>query len=417
MGLFYFLFTIYFIALAFFITKIKFVQNTALGSKIILILFSIKVAAGIFSGLVSHYLFNDISDIHFYTVQSMVEYENLIHNPTLFFTDSLPSEYQNGLGDFFGSSKSFWNDIRNNILVKSMGVFNILSRGNYYINSLFFNFGCFIGHIALYKVFKDIYPNQKWSTTIGCFLLPSTLYFASTISKDLIVFTALSIFCNCLYFGLKNNFSKKRIALLIVSFFTILLIRNFIAAILLPCAIAWYISDTFKMKATKFFAGFILGVFILVLLAQLLPVKYNPLKIIVSKQQAFLSLGIAKSQYQNDTLQVNLKSFASATPSAFRHSFLSPYPTEFDDIYSNAFAAELICFLILFVLSLLFPVKMKTNTFIIYGVILASLIFMFNGYITTNVGSLVRYRSIYLPFLMVPILCGIDWQRILKGKE
>ncbi len=392
-------------------------RNAALGTIIILSLFSIKVAVGIISGLVSHYLMNDQTDIHFYNLQSIIEYENLIHNPKIFFTDSLPSAYQNGLGDFFGSYKSFWNDLRNNILIKSMGVFNILSRGNNAINSLFFNFGGFIGHIALYRVFIDIYPKQKWSVILGCFLLPSTLYFTSCIGKDIIVFTALSIFCYCLYFGLKENFTKKRIIFLIVSFLAILLIRNFIAAILLPCAAAWFISVKFKMKPVKVFASLIVGAFMFVLLAQFLPSKYNPLQIIVSKQKAFLFSRIAKSQYHNDTLELNIKSFARATPSALRHSFLSPYPTEFNNIYLNAFATELIFFLLLFAVSFLYPIKKEIDSFIIYGIVLASLIFLFTGYITTNAGALVRYRSIYLPFLMVPILCGIDWQRILKGKE
>jgi hypothetical protein len=400
------------LALGYFITKIKFVQNAALGTKIILLLFGIKVGVGIIGGLVSHYLMHDISDMHFYTVQSLIEYDNLIHNPKIFFTDSLPSAYENGLGDFFGSSKSFWNDLRNNILIKSMGVLNIFSRGNYFINSLFFNFFGFIGHIALYRVFKAVYPKQKWAIIIGCFLLPSTLYFTSIVSKDIIIFTALSVFCYCLYNGLQNRFTIKRIIFLVLSFFTILLIRNFIAAILLPCSFAWFISVQYNTKPIKIFGSLIIGAFLLVLLTQFLPEKYNPLQIIVSKQQAFFSLGVATSQYQNDTLQTNIKSIVSATPRALRHSFLSPYPTEFDNIYLNGFAVEILCFLLLFVLSFIYPLKNKTNTFIIYGIVFTSIIFLFTGYITTNAGSLVRYRSIYLPFLIVPILCSIDWKRL-----
>jgi hypothetical protein len=412
--LLYLLFTIYFFTLAYFITKIKFVQNTGLSTKIILLLFSIKVAVGIIGGMVSHYIMNDASDVQFYTLQSLVEYDNLIHHPKVFFTDSLPSVYENGLGDFFGSSKSFWNDLRNNILIKTMGVFNIFSRGNYYINCLFFNFVGFIGHVALYRIYKHVYPKQKWAIIIGCFLLPSNLYFTSTISKDLIVFTALSIFCYCMYVGLQDIFTKKRILFLIISFFTILLIRNFIAAILLPCAIAWFVSKRYNLNPLKVFASLLIAGFIFVLLTQYLPEKYNALQVVVSKQQAFFSLGYAKSQYQNDTLQTTIKSFITAAPKALRHSFLSPYPTEFDNIYLNGFSLEIILFLLLLLFSYLYPQKNSMNHFILFGIILTALIFLFTGYITTNAGALVRYRSIYFPFIIVPILCRIHWQSIFK---
>lgn len=401
--------------LGYFVTKLKFVQNALLGIKIVLLLFCIKVGVGIIGGLVSHYLMNDVSDMHFYTVQSLIEYENLMHHPKIFFTDSLPNVYDNGLGDFFGSTKSFWNDLRNNVLLKSMGFFNIFSRGNYYINSLFFNFFGFLGHIALYRIFKDIYQKQKWSIIIGCFLLPSTLYFTSIISKDIIVFTALSVFCYCLYFGLKDGFTKKRIIFFICSFCLIFLIRNFIAAILLPCTIAWFVSSHFKIRIVKVFSSLIIGVFTFVVLAQYLPQKYNPLQVVVDKQQAFFSLGTAKSQYNNDTLTPTLKSFITATPKALRHAFLSPLPAEFDNIYLNGLAVELICYTMLILLLFVYPLKNKSTSFIIFGLMFTVFIFLFTGYITTNAGSLVRYRSIYLPFLVLPILCNINWVKKIKS--
>jgi hypothetical protein len=393
------------------------VQNAGLSTKIILLLFSIKVAVGVIGGLVSHFLMNDASDMHFYTVQSLMEYDNLIHHPTIFFTDSLPTAYEQGLGDFFGSSNSFWNDLRNNILIKTMGVLNIFSRGNYYINSLFFNVVGFLGHIALFKIFKHIYPKQHWAIVVGCFLLPSTLYFTSLIGKDILIFVALSFFCYSLYFSLENKCTTKRIFFLILSFISVLLIRNFIAVILLPCAFAWYVSSRFTIKPLKVFGAFFLLAFAGIILSQFLSEKYNPLKIVVEKQQAFFGLGIAKSQYQNDTLQPTIKSFATAAPVALRHSFLSPYPTEFNNIYLNGFAAEILLYLLLFAMVFIFK-NDKNNiniNFIVFALIFTTLIFLFTGYITTNAGAMIRYRSIYFPFLILPILCNINWNKIRKA--
>jgi hypothetical protein len=390
------------------------VKNAGLSTKIILLLFVTKVAVGVIGGLVSHFLMNDISDMHFYTVQSLVEFDNLIHYPKTFFTDSLPTAYEQGLGDFFGSSNSFWNDLRNNILIKTMAVFNIFSRGNYYINSLFFNVAGFLGHMALFRIFKHIYPKQRLAIIVGCFLLPSTLYFTSLIGKDVMLFMALSIFCYSLYFSLENIFTAKRILLLTLSFIAILLIRNFIAVILLPCALAWYVSSKFTIKPLKVFGTFFLLAFAGIVLSQFLSEKYNPLKIVVEKQQAFFALGIAKSQYKNDTLQPTIKSFATAAPTALRHAFISPYPNEFNNIYLNGLAAEIILYLLFFLMMLTFKNSKNniTKNFIAFALIFTTLIFLFTGYITTNAGALVRYRSIYFPFLIIPILCNINWIKI-----
>jgi hypothetical protein len=410
----YFLFTLYFVAFCYFITKIKFLQQSGLGTKTLLLLFSIKVLVGIIGGLVGHYLMHDKTDLHFYTIQGLIEYDNLIHNPKVFFTDSLPSAYANNLGQFFGSSNSFWNDLRNNILLKTIGVFNILSRGNYYINSLFFNFIAFFAHIALYKIFKDVFKNNHWAIIVGCFLLPSTLYYTSLIGKDLIIFTSLAIFCYCSYFSWKENFTVKRIVFLVLSFFCILLIRNFIAVVLFPCVLGWFISRKYSFKVWKVYLAMTVMVLAGIFAVQFTNQKYNPLQIVVAKQQAFFALGKAHSEYQNDTLQSNIKSFINAAPTALRHAFLSPYPTEFDNIYLNGFALEIITYLLLFFLMIIFPLKNNiiSKDFIFFTVIFTALIFLFTGYITTNAGALVRYRSIYFPFLIVPILCSINWKRI-----
>ena len=56
---------------------------------------------------------------------------------------------------------SYWNDLRGNIIIKLVSVFNIFSRGDYYINSLFFNFVIFFGAYYFVQVIYQIYPGKK----------------------------------------------------------------------------------------------------------------------------------------------------------------------------------------------------------------------------------------------------------------
>ena len=391
------------------------VKETGIGSPIVLILFTIKIMAGIAVGLASYYIFKYQTDYFQTNLYGIQEYHSLFESPKVFFTDLFKSNYTE-TGEFFGSRGSYWNDLRLNIIYKVLAFTNIFSRGNYYINSLFFNFVSFIGSILLYKVFINVYPAKKWQVMVGCFLLPSTLYFGSGIFKDLIVLTALSAFCYSLYFGLMKGFTGKKIIYLLLSFVTILFIRNFIAVILLPCAITWAISNKYKLSAIKTFSAmFIAGIAGTILLQQFM-LKVNPLLIVVKKQQAFFALGKANTDYKMDSLQPTIKSFLEQAPSALRHSFLSPYPNEFHNFYLNLFSLEMMAYWVLFLLMLFNPDKIKYSKqeFIVFGIAFTFLIFLFTGYITPAAGALIRYRSIYFPFIITPILCKINWEDLFN---
>lgn len=408
------LFTFYFLLLGFWLTRMRKVKGCGIESPVVLLLFIIKVSAGIAVGLASHYLFNYTTDYTQTNTYGIQEYHSLINTPEVFFTDIFSSNYAER-GEFFGSQSSYWNDLRFNIIYKVLAFTNIFSRGNYYINSLFFNFVSFLGCILLYKVFIDVYPLKKWGVIIGCFLLPSTLYFGSGIHKDLVVLTALSVFCYCLYFGLKKGFEWKKISFLILSFLTILLIRNFVAVILLPCAVTWFISYKYRLSAVKSFATLLVAGILGTITLHSISEKVDPLQIVVNKQQAFFALGKANTDFVMDTLQPTVKSFAKQAPAALRHSFLAPYPTEFDNFYMNCFSVEMIIYWLLFLVMLITRSSNKKswNAFIVFGIIFTFLLFLFTGYITPAAGALVRYRSIYFPFLLIPILCEINWKKVL----
>ena len=160
----------------------RMVKGCGMEKQIVLGLFTIKILAGVAVGLASHYILQDKTDYYRTNFYGIQEYHSMLQTPKVFFTDIFTSNYAER-GEFFGSQSSYWNDLRFNIIYKIMAFANIFSRGNYYINSVFFNFVGFIGLILLYKVFIDLYPLKKWAVIIGCFLLPSTLYFGSGYTK------------------------------------------------------------------------------------------------------------------------------------------------------------------------------------------------------------------------------------------
>ncbi len=74
---------------------------------------------------------------------------------------------------FFGSSDSFWNDLKSNVLIKILSVFDIFSFGYYYVNVIFYSFVTMFGPICCFRVMNDVFPGRKITLAL---LLPSSFH-------------------------------------------------------------------------------------------------------------------------------------------------------------------------------------------------------------------------------------------------
>ena len=407
--MYYLLFIIYLLLICFVITRVTFIKNAGLSHKIVITLFLIKVAAGLFCGWISEHYYPQGNDYWNMNTHAGEEYQVLIHDPRGFFLNIFNSPYADHYGGFFNSIGSYWKDLANNVIIKVLAICNILTGGNYYINSLFFNFFVFFGHIALFRIFKNMYKGKNWPLILSCFLLPSTLYFTSGLHKDGIIFTMLSLFSFSLYFSLVHKCNRRYILMIAISLLSIILIRSYVFIALIPAAIAMLFAFKTKKILKSFVFVYLAVIGIIILTAFISPVS-NPLHIIVNKQRDFLSLPVATSQIDMDTLQPRLSNFVKNFPAALEHIFLRPYVWEFKNPFLILHGIELLLYQLLFIYMLIIVRRSGhiNNAFIYYGMLLSLTLLIFIGYIVPNAGSLMRYRSIYLPFLITPILCSIN---------
>ncbi len=379
------------------------------------ILFLIKIFAGLAIGWISYHNYSTGNDYWDVNREGWKEYQLLWVDPQEYFTNIFKSQYSRGYGGLFDSFQSFWNDLRNNIIIKFLSLCNIFSHGNYYINSLFFNFFCFLGHVSFYRVFITIYKKHQKAVIIGCFLLPSMLYFTSGIQKDGIVFTTLGFLSYAVFQSLQQNyFSKKHLFIILLAFIILFLIRSYVLINLLPALIIWILIAKYKLPALKSFGiGYIItGLFFFNFNSMVTSV--NPLKTVTEKQADFFTLPRANTQIQLDTLYPNFKSFLFNAPQAYNHLLLRPYPTEIPVKSLLPISIELFIYHVLIILFLFFKRKKEeseNNPFILFGVFFVLTMFLFIGYIMPNLGSLIRYRSVYLAFLITPVICRIDWEK------
>jgi len=413
----YLLFALYLVILSSLMLRVPFMKNAGIRPGVLLSLFLLKILAGIVIGWIAIHIYgpgNDYWDTNDYAGE---EYQLLLTNPSKYFINIFTSDYQDGYAGMFSSGNSYWNDLKGNIVIKLVSVFNIFSRGDYYINSLFFNFIIFFGHVILYRLFIKIFPQRQLLVIIGCFLLPSTLYFSSGIHKDGLVFLMLAVLIYTVYESLvKNCFNFKRILVIVVSLALLFLLRNYIFLAVMPALFAWILITKTKWPAVPVFASVYLLCGLLVFNVDAVVQKIKPLEIITAKQTEYLNLQQAATQIELTPLQPTFKSFAVNAPQAINHSFMRPYIWELPVKSILPLSIELLGYQILFLLLIFFrrkdfnPLNKPLLLFILFFVFTAFLII---GYIVPNLGSLVRYRSLYFPLVVTPILCCIDWERIV----
>lgn len=376
----------------------------------------VKIFAGLAIGWISLHLYSNGNDYWDVNREGWKEYQLLWSDPHEYLVNIFKSNYGDHYGGLFDSFQSFWNDLRNNIIIKLLSVFDIFSRGNYYINSLLFNFFGFLGHVAFYRIFIQVYKNQRTAVIIGCFLLPSMLYFTSGVQKDGIVFTTLGFLLYAVFQSLQmQRLTWKYLLIILLGFAILFLIRSYVLMNLLPALVIWILVVKYKWATFK---SFVIGYIIIGLLFFNISTvihSINPPQIVCNKQADFFLLPVAATQVHLDTLHPNFKSFALNAPQALNHLLLRPYPMELPVKSLIPVSIEMVGYEILFILFLLFKRKKEPgehDPFIVFGIFFTLTMFLFIGYIMPNLGSLIRYRSVYLPFLLTPALCKINWQKL-----
>lgn len=414
----YLLFVGYLVLFAWLVTKTKFFNRSGLSNPQLVIIFFLKVMAGIFYGWVGIYYGNhaqmvDTWSFHYNSIQ---EYNLLFQNPHEYLVNLFRDPYQGGVTKFFGTENSYWNDLKGNFFIKVLSIFNIFSFAHYYTNIIFYSFITMFGPIAIYRVMNDVYPGKKWQSLIAIFLLPSFLYWASGLHKEGLIFLGFSlVIFNC-YFGLKRRkFSINNIIFSLLGLLLVLILRNFLIIIFIPALIAWFLASKFSKKPLTVFAICYACFVLFFFTAKFFDANLDFPQIVVTKQKEFVALH-GNSSVPMQKLEPTFSSFVLNTPQAISLSMLRPYPSDVKHLLSLAAAAETDILLFLFLVFLLWRTKNskpgQSSIFIYFCLFMSLSILITIGYAVNNLGAIVRYRSIVLPLLLSPVFCGINWQKI-----
>ena len=406
------IFFIYFLIGGFLLNRLTAKWKIDLSNKWVWGLWSLKAMIGIFVILIhiKYYPQNDYLPLNQF---GLLEYQNLIHHPGTFFTDWLHSPYANKYSGLFQSVGSYWNDLRNTLLSKFIGIANLINRGNIYLNILIFCWIGFIGHLAFFRFFLQLFPSKKIPVLIGSFLLPSTLFFSSALHKDTIIFTLMGCFLYVCLSVITNGWSIKRFFEFISCLLGLFLFRNFVCIVFVPFCLLWIWAERKELRAPVILGISMILLAIFLICADFYFPQWSPVNILADKQADYLNLPMTESSLDLQKLEPDFKSLIQCLPMSLEHAFLRPFLWEDGRFLVTVSAIEIFLYQLMAVLLIFLFHRSPQSTSpgsIWFIVTMAVCLFLFAGYISPNTGTLVRYRCLYLPMLITPALCVIKWR-------
>lgn len=344
-------------------------------------------------------------DTWMFNNQSLEEYQKLVHQPGQFFKDLLPIGAIKGAHGFGQTAEFYIMDLEYWLLPKMLAIFNIVSRGNYYINVVFFNAVVFWGHYWLFKLLATAFPAKRKRLVLIIFFFPPIIFWLSGIRADGI----LLFFIAWLLAQFNNLLKGKKTALLycILALLGILIFRNVLVLLLLPALVAWFITVRFSFKPVWTFIITYGITAVLFFGTSLLSNKKNLPGIVVQRQQEYFALK-GNTRYKLDSLQPTLGSFVEVFPQSAGNTLIRPFPWEAKGPLQVFYSIDILFFLLLLIACLFKKDKDWKKyfhpplpwVFLFFALSL----YLFIGYTVPFPGAIIRYKVIGELFMLIVFL-------------
>jgi hypothetical protein len=371
------LFIIYAVVLGWIIIRRPLLRDIRPG--VLLAFFALRVTAGCLHTWVAWQYFPGHGDIWLF-------FNNSFNTRHLLFTDL----------------HAFWADnsglayLAHNLIEWMHVLFNFLSLDNLYINTLFFIFLTLGGHIALFRVFYERFGNN--ALCAACMLLlPSILFWTSCVHTEGIIYAMLGWLLYTLHRSFTDRWTTSRIGRGILLTALIIFFRPAIAVGLLPALGIWIaVENKVRLRTILLMMAALIALIICLSFLS----HYSLPRALSARQQEFRSM-TGNSRIALPSLEPAWSSLLKVLPAALYNGFFQPLPGTGGQKIYLAFSIELMAIWVIVILAALrsFPWRWPAGLSILC-LILALAGMLLIGYIIPFAGAIVRYRSIYLPFLL-----------------
>jgi hypothetical protein len=353
--------------------------------------------------------------LHFYGGDDTWNYFNeskeqtnlLLLHPIQYFKEFWPA-YSLQVTGYHGWDALLYyiNNFERWFIIKGLGIINLLSGKNYYIDVLCFEFLTIVGPLLLFKLLARAFPQRIGMNFLLIFFIPSVIFWCSGIRAEalLLLFMMLIIYNGQAY---AQKPGVRYIPGLLAGFAGLLLIRYQFLAVFIPAFIAYWISIR-KRESGPVFFNWVFGVAGLIFLVSLfLPPAYQLSRPIQQAQESFFRLQ-GNTRYALDRLQPGPVSFLKILPQAFANSVLRPYPWEGKNLLQSISSVDILFLISGFFYCMGSPRRKQQIAhplywlFLFYGICQLVII----GYAVPFPGAIVRYRSISFLLLFLFLYAG-----------
>ncbi|MBV6644686.1 MAG: hypothetical protein KI790_04520 [Cyclobacteriaceae bacterium] len=295
--------------------------------------------------------------------------------------------------------------------IKILSPIVALTNDTYWLTSIYISLISFIGFWILIETLSEKYPNSR-SWAVICFgFLPSVVFWSSGILKDSIANSALCLAAACLLSILKENPRPwGKIVVFLITFVVVLKLKHYLGIVLLIIGIpafSWSVLERFKFNK-KFKITLITGIGICaaLLASSIHPyLTFNRLPLSIYENYQLLVAEVDTSKVIMYNLEPSWMSIIINGPKALFNGLFAP--TIWGRPYSiitlpsrieNLAYLALTCFGVYQLIKKRKTLSVDSTTiFTVFGIILLS---TFIALSTPNIGTLIRYKTAYLPFFL-----------------
>ncbi len=409
---------------------------------ILLIAWVAKMVAAIFLGLIyseyygggdTYSLFEDGKKLYAIAKRDFTAYFHIVTH----VLQGKPISSIYGLGNV--NPRAVLMALYNSLLIFFTG-------GNYWLTALLSSSINFLATAKFLLQLEKQYQLKPIKLSIAFFFFPSILLWTSGLLKENLLLTGLCIILTVYLKMLDTKpsqikFSRRILYLLIlfIVLFFLYRLKYYYTAIFAPLLLAHWVAvkgapllgsfiNKWQFHCSKLAIQYFLFITVFSLSVSIATLSHpnlhlaNILQAIVTNHTKMA--GESMHQYNlivfND-LQPEISSFIKNLPQAFIEGLFRPYLWEKGNVLKKLAAVENLCLLFLVLFSLLQfkkrkqyikTLQLETLFIIFYVLIMCTLL----AFATPNLGTLVRYKVGYLPFLLLLILPN-SYSYFYKGKR
>ncbi len=305
----------------------------------------------------------------------------------------------------------------NRTIMRFNAIVCFVSRGNIFIHIVMMAFLSFLGCFVLFKAFAKMLKTNRFLLLFASFLVPSCWFWTSGLMKEgLMMFSVGFAF----YFLIKiyNKFNIFYLIGFILSSALIFASKIYVLPAFLPAVLFLFISKRMKIKyqLITFFSILAVSAILVIFSGKIL--GYDIIQTLSGKQNDFINyISLQEdpgSTYNLTRLSPDIVSFVKLIPEGLVNSFFRPFPSEINSAFMLFSFLEIVLFCLIAVMAIIFFRKPDAGTlrFVLFSAMFILFLYVVVGVYTPNTGSIVRYRTPALPFLVAMMLALINWDKI-----